>query len=242
MQKDSTGQRDRRGCEPAHQTRRTSNENLESAARNARQRGQDAAAIQPVQGAALQALSAMAYANSEHAWRTRKGPMALYHRSVGIVAKRVARTLTRAERTAGRRTRRARRERTARQRERSGRTLSVITRPYGTGVARRSTSVELNETWVQIFAGTKDGDLRSVCAALRYIHGLEGMLADEAWQRRRRQSRALFHRVVSVYAGHMRRAATKALGGPEHLVEGDRKRARASVPETANEAVLRSHG
>ena len=57
-------------------------------------------------GAALRALSATAYANNEHASRTRKGPMALYHRSVGIVAKRVARTLTRAERTAGRRTRR----------------------------------------------------------------------------------------------------------------------------------------
>ena len=45
-------------------------------------------------GAALRALSATAYANSEHAWRTRKGPMRnLYHRAVAIVAKRVARTL-----------------------------------------------------------------------------------------------------------------------------------------------------
>ena len=192
-------------------------------------------------GAALQALSATAYANSEHAWRTRKGPMALYHRSVGIVAKRVARTLTRAERTAGRRTRRWRRARTAKQHERCERTLSVVARPYQTGAATRSTSVELNETWVQIFAGIENEELRSVCATLRHVHGLEGLLADEAW-RRRRQSRALFHRVASVYAGHMRRAATKALGDTKRHVEGERQRGRANIPETSNEAVLRSHG
>ena len=171
----------------------------------------------------------------------RKGPMALYHRAVGIVAKRVARTLTRAERTAGRRTRRWRRARTAKQHERCERTLSVVARPYQTGGATRSTSVELNETWVQIFAGIENEDLKSVCATLRYVHGLEGLLADEAW-RRRRQSRALFHRVASVYAGHMRRAATKALGGAKRHVEGDSQRARANIPETSNEGVLRSHG
>ena len=191
-------------------------------------------------GAALRALSATAYANSEHAWRTRKGPMALYHRAVAIIAKRVARTLTRAERT-GRTSRRPRRERTGKQLERGERTLSVVARPYETGVARRSASVELNETWAQIFAGIEEEDLRSVCATLRYVHGLEGLLADEAW-RRRRQSRALFHRVASVYAGHMRRAATKALGGAKHHVEGERQRGRANIPETSNEAVLRSHG
>ena len=135
--------------------------------------------------------------------------MALYHRSVRIVAKRVARTHTRAG-TAQGTSRRSRRERTAKQRERGDSKLSVVARPYETGVARRSASVVLNETWAQIFAGMEDGELRSVCAAPRYVHGLEGLLADEAWRRRRR-SRALFHRVVSVYAGHMRRAATKAL-------------------------------
>ena len=166
--------------------------------------------------------------------------MALYHRAVAIIAKRVARTLTRAERT-GRTSRRTRRERTTKQRERDERRLSVVARPYETGVATRSASVELNETWAQIFAGIEDEKLRSVCATLRYVHGLEGLLADEAW-RRRRQSRALFHRVVSVYAGHMRRAATKALGDTERRVEGDRQRARANIPETSNEAVLRSHG
>ena len=193
-------------------------------------------------GAALRALSATAYANNEHASRTRKGPMALYHRSVGIVAKRVARTLTRAERTAGRRTRRWRPARTAKQHERCERTLSVVARPYQTGAATRSTSVELNETWVQIFAGIENEELESVCATLRYVHGLEGLLADEAW-RRRRQSRALFHRVASVSAGHMRRAATKVpLGDTKRHVEGERQRGRANIPETSNEAVLRSHG
>ena len=133
-----------------------------------------------------------------------------------------------------------RRERTAKQLERSQRTLSVARRPYRTGVARRSASVELNEKWARIFAGIEDGEVRSVCATLRYVHGHEGVLADEAWRRRR--SLALFHRVVSVYAGHMRRAATKALGGAERRVEGDRERTRASVPETSNGAALRSHG
>ncbi len=181
-------------------------------------------------GAALQALSATAYANSEHAWRTRKGPMALYHRAVGIVAKRVARTLTRAERTAGRRTRRWRRARTAKQHERCERTLSVVARPYQTGGATRSTSVELNETWVQIFAGIENEDLKSVCATLRYVHGLEGLLADEAW-RRRRQSRALFHRVASVSAGHMRRAATKVpLGDTKRHVEGEQPTSESEYP------------
>ena len=141
----------------------------------------------------------------------------------------------------GRTSRRSRRERTAKQRERGDGKLSVVARPYETGVARRSASVVLNETWAQIFAGMEDGELRSVCAALRYVHGLEGLLADEAWRRRRR-SRALFHRVVSVYAGHMRRAATKALGDSSRHVEGKHQRARANVPETANEEVLRSHG
>ena len=37
-------------------------------------------------------------------------------------------------------------------------------------------------------------------------------------------------------------AATKALGGAERRVEGDRERTRASVPETSNGAALRSHG
>ena len=191
-------------------------------------------------GAALRALSATAYGNSEHAWRTRKGPMALYHRAVAIIAKRVARTMTRDERTE-RTSRRIRRTRRAKQFDRSERTLSVAAPPYGTGVATRSASVELNETWAQIFAGIEAEELRSVCATLRYLHGLEGLLADEAW-RRRRQSRALFHRVASVYAGHMRRAATKALGDTARHVEGDRERARANIPETSNEAVLRSHG
>lgn len=95
---------------------------------------------------------------------------------------------------------------------------------------------------MQIFAGIENEELESVCATLRYVHGLEGLLADEAW-RRRRQSRALFHRVASVDAGHMRRAATKVpLGDTKRHVEGERQRGRANIPETSNEAVLRSHG
>ena len=183
------GQRKCRAGVRRGQARRTTNKYMKSALRalhaaHERETRTLRAHGRTALGAALRALSATAYANSDHAWRTRKRPMALYHRSVAIMAKRVARTLTRAERT-GRGTRRMRRERAAKQLERRERTLSVARAPHEAGGATRSGSVELNAKWREIFARIKDEELRSVCAALRAVHRDEGGRADDGGDRSR---------------------------------------------------------
>ena len=153
---------------------------MESATRGARARNQNAAAIRPAGRARGGAASTVG--DGVRKQRTcvanTQGPMALYHRSVAIVAQRVARTLTRAERT-GRSTRRMRRERAAKQLDRRERTLSVARAPHEAGGVTRSGSVELNAKWREIFARIEDEELRSVCAELRAVHRDEGGRADD---------------------------------------------------------------
>ena len=172
-------------------------------------------------GAALQALSTTAYANSEHAWRTRKGPMALYHQSIAIVAKRAARTLTRAERT-GRTSRRMLRERAAKRGHDRHCTLSFPGAVHEANAATRSGSVELNEKWRQIFAGIKDEDLSSVCAALRAVHRDEGGGLTTA-----AIARAVSSRRVRVRRTH----ATRSDNGAQGAAEAHHKTSRTAAEE-----------
>ena len=58
----------------------------------------------------------------------------------------------------------------------------------------------------------------------------------------RRRALALFHRVPSVYAGHVRRAATTALKAQQRHITKHHGPQRRNESETANEEELRSHG